>query len=376
MNKKMVFRIFYPDLKNVDLVKESGMIANYLSLNFNYDAGLITLPNEDFSNLALLNKEVRLHIINGFFKNQFFNSILYLVKNSSKIDIIQFIHLSKQSVFFSIIYKLLNPKGFIYIKLDTSERLLKHVLMDKSIKGLFRKFVINNVIDLVSTELTKIYERLEHNWGPLKNKLIYLPNGITVNEDLRRKKEKIIITSGRIGDFEKATDILLKSLETCKLEEDWKVYLIGPVEQEFNAYLDEWYKQNPNLKDKVITTGPINNRQELYEFYSKAAIFCFPSRSECFSFALLEAVYFGCYLVLTPVGSAGDLLKITNYGEIVEVDNYQELSKALENAMKTWKYDEKLVNKIREDITKSFSWEIVCFKLDYNIKQRLIAGNK
>jgi GalNAc-alpha-(1->4)-GalNAc-alpha-(1->3)-diNAcBac-PP-undecaprenol alpha-1,4-N-acetyl-D-galactosaminyltransferase len=129
------------------------------------------------------------------------------------------------------------------------------------------------------------------------------------------EKEDIIITVGRIGTYQKNTELFLEALKEVELN-NWKVYILGPFELPFQTYIDTYFKLNPQLRDKVIFTGNIIDRKELFEWYNRAKIFCLTSRFEGFPITFPEALYFGNHIISTPVSSA---LQITNYSQFGKV---------------------------------------------------------
>ena len=77
----------------------------------------------------------------------------------------------------------------------------------------------------------------------------------------------------------------------------------------------------PYLADKIILTGNIMDRNQLYSYYQRAKIICMTSRTEGAGIARLEAMYFGAYPVITRYSSFAD--DTTNYekcGTIVSSD--------------------------------------------------------
>ena len=63
------------------------------------------------------------------------------------------------------------------------------------------------------------------------------------------------------------------------------------------------------------------DRNQLYSYYQRAKIICMTSRSEGACIAMLEAMYFGAYPVITRYSSFAD--DTTNYekcGTIVSLD--------------------------------------------------------
>ncbi|HMM19579.1 MAG TPA: glycosyltransferase family 4 protein [Selenomonadales bacterium] len=368
--KRVCYTVFYPHMKNVDIIKESGMMAHYLCQTEKYEVALAAYKGEEFTNIQLIDSRVSNDYIKRRTGYTLPDSLLYLFTRAKKIDVLQLFHLNKMSVIIAAAYKLLNPQGLVYIKLDTSERHLQHLLISSGLKGRIREFVLAHIVDLVSAETKNVYDKVRQNWGQLANKLIYLPNGIKPVNSESTQKEKIILTVGRIGSYEKATDVLLNALTKCRLK-DWTVQMVGPIEPEFNNSIEKWFKENPHLKEKVIFTGPVWDRQELSRYYDKAAVFCLPSRWENFSFALLEAASHGCYLILTPVGAARELLEITQYGELVNADDEQRLSQALNDIVDSWKYDHSKDSLIRSTVNDLFNWENIIKSLDEHLSSRL-----
>ena len=81
------------------------------------------------------------------------------------------------------------------------------------------------------------------------------------------EKENIILTVGRLGTEAKNTELLLETLKEIDLK-DWKVYLVGSIDKRFVNYKENFFKENPSLIDKIIFTGEIKDRKELYKYYN------------------------------------------------------------------------------------------------------------
>ena len=92
-------------------------------------------------------------------------------------------------------------------------------------------------------------------------------------------------------------------------------------------------KKSPELESRILLTGEITDREELFTWYQKSSIFCLPSRHESFGIALLEAAYFGCFPITTGIKEIPAAYDITNnweYGAQISNDNEDDLLKALE----------------------------------------------
>ena len=118
----------------------------------------------------------------------------------------------------------------------------------------------------------------------------YIPH---FRSDLHYEKSKlnsnIAISIGRFTDV-KQQIILLKlwdNLVNIRKIVDWKLYLIGNGELEFQ--FSEFIKDK-NLNDHVFLIPPQSNVEC---FYKKASMFLLTSKSEGFGMVLLEAISFG-----------------------------------------------------------------------------------
>lgn len=114
------------------------------------------------------------------------------------------------------------------------------------------------VVDLVSCETTQSYQKLQNSKSILYrfgNKLRLMPNGfdedkleqIGTNVRNYQQKENLIITVGRLGTEEKNTSLLLEALENIELH-NWKVILIGPIQESFQSKIQQFYKRNPHKR--------------------------------------------------------------------------------------------------------------------------------
>jgi glycosyltransferase involved in cell wall biosynthesis len=140
-----------------------------------------------------------------------------------------------------------------------------------------------------------------------------------------RRNSKVILTVGRIGSPQKATDVLLKAwLQAADACPDWRLKLVGPYSSDFHQ---EWLQRLvcAGLTDRVEWTGMISDKDELRAIYAEAPVFVLPSRWEGASIALVEAVTAGCAVIATPVGEALEILGKDSTG-LVPVDDVLALA--------------------------------------------------
>ena len=273
----------------------------------------------------------------------------YIWKNAPSIDVfMRFfdIPLSRAS---AIVYKMRNPQGKCYIKMDVDP-----MNIDKDFKQenkilnfpgrvklkLFDK-ISKYCVDVITCETKLAYDKLTNSrniWNRWGDKLAIMPNGIDeelfssfqLKEKKFGEKANVMITVSRLGTPQKNTPMLLRALEKVDLK-DWTFYLIGSIDESLKPEIDSFYMRNPEKKHLVIFTGPVNDKKELCEFYNKSKVFVLTSRFEGFALVFNEARRFSNYLVTTPVGAYADVLENGKYGDVVGLDDSEELAKKLQD---------------------------------------------
>lgn len=359
----MRFVTIFPQTENVHLLKDVGMIPFVLHEKFRYDSIITTYDNSKYSYLSNEVKNLKINFLRKYTNNEVVDVCIYILKNAKQIDILHLFHLRKKIIIWIFIYKLLNRNGKVYLKLDCG-RSFKNSNFDlRGLKNMFRKSIIKKCT-LISAETKEAYDYINEHW-PIKVELI--PNGF--KKDVLRKikpeeKENYIITVGRIGSKEKANEVLMEAFANvhCKIP-GWKLKLVGPIEESFKPYIESYFKEHKDLKDKVIFTGAIYDKEKLDYEYRKAKIFCLTSPKEGFPLVFLEAIKNGCYIVSSDVSSVADVTNNFKYGDIFDVGNIEQLSNLL---IKKCKYDittYSLFAEIQKFAYDKFDWNIICEKI-------------
>jgi glycosyltransferase involved in cell wall biosynthesis len=83
------------------------------------------------------------------------------------------------------------------------------------------------------------------------------------------------------------------------------------------------------MKERVIFTGEISERELISEIYRDAKIFAFPSRWESFGIALTEAMMNGCFCVASRIPSSVNLTENLRFAFGHDVDDIDSLAKNL-----------------------------------------------
>jgi glycosyltransferase involved in cell wall biosynthesis len=396
------FTIIYEDLEHLKLGKPQMMYPTYMNyFGWNCDAITYNLKN-DLPDEARGVKIVKLKQIFSFLPNtnlfKFMKRIpmyYYIYKNAKKIDVMMLYHLTKCSYWNTFFYKLANPSGKVFIKGDFDfpefqDEVAWLTKKPKNMREFFKKRRWKNefnkrlklveMMDIFSVEPTDSYEGLlKHGYAGLdvSKKLLHIPNGfdkklvdeLNIERNSYEKKENIIFTACRLGTPEKNTEFFLEVMKKVDLK-DWKVYLAGPIVPKFQENIDEFYKEYPALKEKVVFLGYISDKTELYSYHNRSKVFMMTSRGESFANVFLEAMYFGEHIVVTRVSGAEDLTNNQKSGKIIEQGDLEGYSKYIQNIV-DGKID--LEDKYQKTIEHSdnFLWEKSVKKLKDRIDEIL-----
>lgn len=378
----MKFYCLAPGLRNIDLIKHIGLTPYYLASEMDYESTIVCFNNGDYTNLNNM-KELNLE----FLKKKYSSSILnlfvvihYLIKNSKNIDVLNCFHLTRYSLLYFTIYKIFNRHGITHLTFDmTYETVLTLVNNDKtllhSFKSKFVVFLFKHLIDIANIERKDSHDLLINFNDVYKEKVMYMPIFIEPNENIEVAKKNQIISVGDIGTFFKASDVVLESFANVVNtfdKNDWTLKMIGPVSEDFNDYIESFFNKNPNLKNSITFTGNISDKDELYKIYSESKIFCLPSRSESFGIVFVEALFYGDFLVTTPVGITTYLNSISNYGKFVEIDNVEDLTNTLIDVIENYDaYSRDNKINFKKLIQDEFSHEKFIKELDFRLKNLL-----
>lgn len=360
MSRSIRFCTLYPPCSNIELLKDVGQIPYTLNKLYGCNcsvAGYNIRMNE------MNNNSLKGLSINSIKKiiNKDLTGLIYILKNARKIDWLNLYHGGRSVYFWSKLYHFLNPKGKIYLKLDMDFRLCDKFDDDKNERKIFKKVLEN--VDLVSAESLAIRNRVQKytnkNIEIISNGFQKIGGPINVAQD----REDCFLTVGRLGTEQKATEILIESFVKSSKYHNWKLRLVGNYDNEFKRYFDNLLKTIPELKERIILMGEINNREELYNLYCKSKVFVLPSKWESFGLVVSEALSCGCRVIVS--NQVPPMKEFTNdgkYGQVVNAGDVESLFGAfIKEAEHT--HNKKESYEISEYANKNFSWDQICKKL-------------
>lgn len=310
---------------NVELVKDCGLIPYLLYKNHGCDVSMIGAKGGNYPYASLI-EGMKLEFLED---GEVRTKVKYILEKGREIDclILRGAHTTNFSV--ALTYKMVNPNGIIYVGLDANSSWMDRILWYEDD---FMNFM--NCCDYIATSCTAMQKHLNEKW-PWDIKCI--PNGYynlfsRGEQNIEfEKKENVILTVARLGMWQKATEVLLESFALIADNiPDWKLRLVGNVEESFWNYIRNYYEQYPKLKEKVLFTGNIEDRSELGKEYEKAKIFALPSRVEGGTpNVIAEALHAGCALALTKFDAYEDALGEERCGLAVSIDHRKEYADIL-----------------------------------------------
>ena len=304
-----------------NIVKQLGQEINFRLIGANFENDENTrckLHDLDFLSVA----NIKLKYINNK------SSVLFafgIYKNRSEIDKNKSIfHVQRIDSALPLLYpaRINNPvivhihgsniywdyfhKSFLFKKLV---RFVEHLVIKRTDK-----------VIMVSKKGLKEYHKL---YPKYKDKIIYIPNGIDVNNfypitnknqikwDFNIPKEtKVILYTGRFAE-EKGIDLLLKSFEIINESEINFIFLFigsGPLKSRIDIFANK-YK---NIK--IIPSLP---NDEMPRIYNIADVLVMASYFEGWSNTFGEALACGVPVVTTNVGDAEEIIQIGKNGYIL-----------------------------------------------------------
>lgn len=346
-NLTLIFNHF--EFDEVHLAKDVFLIPYYLGKKLNYDVSVVYPRTE--TNQALPKYWNGVNLIPLTYINTSLNILksirfyLYLILNAKKIDMLVRFHLSSHTKILAIIYKILNKKGKVYVKLDINiddlEKISVVPTRKKIMPYLNRLFSMKfiKIVDYISCETTDVFHWLNNTKIPslqFKEKLKLLPNSF--DEELLEsykikikefhQKKNIILTVGRLGAAEKNTEMLLTALENVRLN-TWEVYLIGNVEPRIEKIIKKFYENNPDKFESVKFLGQIRDRRQLWQLYNDAKCFVLTSNWEGYPMVYTEAKRFRNYIISTNVSACKDITENGKYGICSPIGNQEILANIL-----------------------------------------------
>ncbi|MEW5739586.1 MAG: glycosyltransferase [Myxococcota bacterium] len=306
----------------------------------------------------------------------------YLRHNARRLDVLLVYHLTSESLFNIMLYKALNPRGVAVLKLDMDHRGLAAFepapVLSK--RGALMRLFAATPIDFLVIETESLYRELLPHLTRMGHTLHLLPIGIDCSESVDldavlAAKQNIVLTAGRLGSYQKHTELLVDALEQLpgEVAGDWQFWFVGTRTAEFDGRLAAFRRRRPDLAGRVQVRDFIASREELAALYRRSRVYCLTSRWESFGIVLGEAAYFGCYLLSTDVGAASSLTSGGQHGSLVAVGDAAQLAQALRGILTGATPTEASARWAHEHVRRHLAWPTVARRFGELVEQHLAA---
>lgn len=298
---------------NVELMKDVGLIP-YGMQRFGYYDAYITVRND--REYPYLNDEVaglKPWVMPYYTGSYRLDAWIFVFLNARKIDVLNLYHTTLVSAVACFLYKLRNPRGLVYLKLDGGHTKEESVWW----KRIFRGYAMMHG-DYVSAEIEKRRDAVAESWG----RGIDLVRNPYHPEELRpivpfAQRKNVVMTVGRLGTPPKNSKLLLEAFRlAAPTLGGWTLLMVGPLEKkgcDFEKYVEDWFAQYPEMRDRVQFVGNIEDRERLGDLYEKAKVFVLCSRWESYGIAMMEAALKGDFLICSDLESLRELTDDFNF---------------------------------------------------------------
>lgn len=328
---------------NVELVKECIIIPYLLYKYYGYEVTIVgkappDIPpgNYDESDADYLSettysyykyvKGLKLKLLEAGDEEAF---SLYLEENSRDIDIYYMRGPYEVNMFCAPLYKKLRPDGMAFCALDANSGWMDRIYWYNPI---FLKFM--NSCDVISTSCTRMADFLSIKWPWKVHSII---NGFyDLSKEQRGRvsfegRENIILTVGRLGTYQKATEVLMEAFAKAAYSiPDWKLYLAGSIEPLFETYIERFKDEHSDIMERIVFTGTIKDRDELAALYNRSKVYALTSTMEGgTNNATAEALGRGLIPVTSRIDAYEDITDKGRLGRNFEIGDTEALKEIL-----------------------------------------------
>lgn len=319
------------DEKNVQFQKKYKDVANVLTANLYFAAGLLSV-----SKIASWIEEYNIKILNCHSGHAMF--LCMFIKKLSSVRLVMFKHNALPS---------------------------KHDFYHNFQRGFVDAFIcVSRLVYKLQTDTLSALE---------KEKYYLIYNGINTKRFNKYKEFKnhdkyILGYAGRIAS-DKGIEIIIEALSMLKDKyNDLYLHIAGTDEKGYINVLRKLIGKL-NIQDKVVFLGHIDDMEK---FYRSIDVLVAPSVvKESFGLVLCEAIYCGLPVIATNSGAQREIITQKQYGIVIDNLNADSLAEAISE---TYKNKKRNGSKGEIYISRNFNIEITAKKL-IEVYEYLLKNN-
>ncbi|MDR0991316.1 MAG: glycosyltransferase family 4 protein [Ruminococcus sp.] len=244
----------------------------------------------------------------------------YIIRNANTMDVLILSYPTVLAAFCEQVYRQNRKNGKVIINADTNRHGItqKFQMLPEYVQPFFTNA---DVVTVASKNLRDMLNGDPENKFPTFSLTKGFANA--TGEDLTvtpSDKENVIFTAGRLYDVQKnAKGIIDAFAKASELLPGWKLALAGAINPRTIA---EIMKPYPHLVNRIEFLGDLE-KDKLYEQYKRAKIFCMPSLWDNMPNVCIEALAFGCYLIVPDsMDGAAELTRNGEFGTIYEQEQF------------------------------------------------------
>lgn len=221
---------------------------------------------------------------------------LFTFKNRKNFDVV----VEDQSPFFASFSPLFHKNSIIQFQVFVGKESIRRFPPPANLVFMLNEMEYHKLFNygvFLCEPLVKMFR-----WDKLQKKYSVIWSGVDEkNFSVKPEEENYILFSGRISEYMKGIDILLKAFSELKKEmgekcPDLIIMGDGPDRKSVQSKIEKL-----GIKEKVKITGWIYDERKISEIYSKCLFCVLPSRYEGFGLSVLESASFGKTSVISDI---------------------------------------------------------------------------
>jgi glycosyltransferase involved in cell wall biosynthesis len=199
----------------------------------------------------------------------------------------------------------------------------------RQISGLVARFTDLRIIDKHIAISKEISSLLVKNQWTKKDKISYVPNGITLtlnNNNFLQKRTSDTTIIGSVSNFREQKDhlTLVRAFNIVSRENsECELWLVGDGETKSDI---RKLTKEFGIESRVRFMGTVSDISEMYKQFD---VFALSSHNEGHSLVILEAMSFGLPIVATRISSIPETIEHKVNGLLVNHQDPEDLAKAL-----------------------------------------------
>ncbi len=309
---------------NRQLLKNCGLVPYLLHKNHDFRSVMVGCKVD--ANYPYLKKYLRGLELDFLPEDSSKARLDYVDEHAAEMDLL--LLYGAQPAYIPLVehYKRLRPDGKIYLATDMNIAGIDSFPHEDS---QYQKFLQS--CDVVAASCCATQKYLSTKWSvpvDLIRDGWYNFFGVDFKQ-VFKSKENIILTVGQIGTNQEQNHVTLDAFaKVADKLPDWKLRLVGGVEESFKPYIEKFFATRPDLKKRVIFVGSVEDQVKLIDEYKRAKIFCIASNFESGKTNVVaEALFAGDFTICSTIDEADDMTAEGSCGKIFPIGDVDALAK-------------------------------------------------